>query len=39
MEIKDNYPKYVVSMDEAISGSDFNGIEHMQIRDFISKLR
>lgn len=39
MEIKDNYPKYVVSMDEAISGSDFNGIEHLQIRDFISKLR
>ncbi len=38
MNIKDNYPKYVVSMDEAISGSDFNGIEHLQIRDFISKL-
>lgn len=39
LEIKDNYPKYVISMDEAMSGSDFKGIEHIHIRDYISKLR
>lgn len=35
LEIKDNYPKYVVSMDEAISGTDFKGIEHIHLKDFI----
>lgn len=39
LDIKDNYPKYVVSMDEAMSGSDFKGIEHIHISDFISELR
>ncbi len=39
LEIKDNYPKYVVSMDEAMSGSDFKGIEHIHIREFVSELR
>lgn len=39
LEIKDNYPKYVVSMDDAMSGSDFKGIEHVHVQDFISKLR
>ena len=37
LEIKDNYPKYVISMDEAISGTDYKGIEHIHIRDFLSK--
>jgi predicted AAA+ superfamily ATPase len=39
LAIKDNYPKYVVSMDELMSGTDFKGIEHIHIRDFISELR
>jgi len=39
LEIKDNYPKYVVSMDEAMSGSDYKGIEHIHLRDFISQMR
>lgn len=37
LKIKDNYPKYVVSMDEAISGTDYKGIEHIYIRDFLQK--
>ncbi len=37
LEIKDNYPKYVVSMDEAISGTDYKGVEHVHIRDFLIK--
>lgn len=39
LEIKDNYPKYVVSMDEVMSGTDFKGIEHFHLRNFISELR
>lgn len=39
LAIKDNYPKYVVSMDEALSGSDYKGIEHIHVRDFVSALR
>ncbi len=39
LEIKDNYPKYVVSMDELVQGSNYEGIEHMNIQDFILKLR
>ncbi len=38
-EIKDNYPKYVVSMDDAMSGSDYKGIEHIHILEFLSELR
>lgn len=36
LEIKDNYPKYVVSMDEVISGADYKGIKHTHIKDFLS---
>lgn len=39
LEIKDNYPKYVVSMDDAMAGSDFKGVEHVHIQDFMSELR
>jgi len=39
LEIKDNYPKYVVSMDDAMSGSDFKGIQHIHILEFLSELR
>lgn len=35
--IKDNYPKLVLSMDKFV-GKSFNGIEHKNIIDFISKL-
>lgn len=37
LEIKDNYPKYVVSMDEAISGTDYKGIKHVHLKDFLSR--
>jgi predicted AAA+ superfamily ATPase len=35
--IPDNYPKYVVSMDE-FAPSNRNGIEHVNIREFLKKL-
>jgi predicted AAA+ superfamily ATPase len=39
LEIKDNYPKYVVTMDDVMSGSDYKGIEHIHILEFLSELR
>ena len=33
--INDNYPKYVVSLDE-FAPSDCNGIKHIQLREFLS---
>ena len=33
--INDNYPKYVVSLDEFVP-SDWNGIKHIQLKDFLS---
>ena len=36
LEIKDNYPKFVVSMDEFISNNEYKGIKHIHIRDFLS---
>lgn len=35
MQIKNNYPKYVVSLDPFNSGSDYDGIKHIHIRDFL----
>ncbi len=35
-KIKDNYPKMVVSMDE-FAGNTRNGIQHIYLRDFLSK--
>ena len=35
LSIKDNYPKYVVSMDEAGGKNTYKGITHMHIRDFL----
>jgi len=35
MEIKDNFPKIVVSMDE-ITGKTFKGIRHVNIRGFFA---
>jgi len=36
MKIKDNYPKYVVSMDE-IHGNTHEGIRHLHLREFLKK--
>lgn len=33
--IPDNYPKYVVSLDEWTSGSNVNGINHLHLADFL----
>jgi hypothetical protein len=36
---KDNYPEYVVSLDEVLAGSDFEGIWNINMLPFISELR
>ncbi|MBF0493970.1 MAG: ATP-binding protein [Candidatus Omnitrophica bacterium] len=36
LAINDNYPKYIVSMDEGAGGGE-KGIEHVNIRNFLSK--
>jgi len=38
LEIKDNFPKMVVSMDEMI-GKQHEGISHIHIRDFLAEYR
>jgi predicted AAA+ superfamily ATPase len=35
--IQDNYPKYVVSLDEFYRESDTQGIKHLHLRDFLMK--
>jgi len=35
--IPDNYPKYVVTLDDFFRESDFNGIKHLNLRDFLLK--
>lgn len=35
VNIKDNYPKYVVSLDELNKGSDVKGIKHLHLSDFL----
>lgn len=37
LAIKNNYPKIVISMDEIIDKSEYQGIKHINIRDFLSK--
>jgi hypothetical protein len=37
MKINDNYPKYVVSMDERATGN-LAGIMHVNVRDFVRRL-
>ena len=34
LEIKDNYPKYVITLDE-YSGTSYNGIDHLPLRVFL----
>ena len=36
-EIKNNYPKYVVSMDPFQSEANFEGIRHLHLRTFLKK--
>lgn len=35
LKIKDNFPKYVVTMDSLNRGSNFEGIIHLHLRDFL----
>ena len=35
LEIPDNYPKYVVTMDEMQSGGNYQGIKQISLRDFL----
>ena len=35
LKIKDNYPKYVISIDEYVKG-DFKGIKHLNLIDFLT---
>lgn len=36
LKIKDNYPKYVISMDE-FQGNTYKGIKHLHLRQFLSE--
>ncbi|MEA3344398.1 MAG: ATP-binding protein, partial [Patescibacteria group bacterium] len=36
LEIKDNYPKIVISLDELIGTGKYKGIKHLNIRDFLN---
>ncbi len=36
-EIRNNYPKYVVSMDPFQSESNLDGIHHLHLRSFLKK--
>ncbi len=36
MSIDDNYPKFVVTMDEISTGSDFKGIRQIHLREFLT---
>lgn len=35
LEIPDNYPKYVVTMDEMQSGGNYQGIKQISLRNFL----
>ncbi|MBR1541235.1 MAG: ATP-binding protein [Bacteroidaceae bacterium] len=35
MDIKDNYPKYVISMTPLVKSQDYGGITHMGLREFL----
>ena len=37
LEIKDNYPKYVVTMDD-YAGVSYEGIKHIPLRQFLSEF-
>jgi hypothetical protein len=35
--IKDNYPKYVISMTPLVTRNDDNGISHLHLRKFLTE--
>ena len=35
MQIQNNYPKYVLSMDAAVMGDDYQGIKRVNLVDFL----
>lgn len=35
LDIQDNYPKYVVTMDEMASGGNYQGVKQVHLRDFL----
>lgn len=35
MKIQDNYPKYVISMTPLMTNNDYNGIKHINLRNFL----
>ncbi len=37
LNIKDNYPKFVVSMDQFPGANSYKGIQHLHLRDFLSE--
>ena len=39
LAINDNYPKYVVSLDEWTSGSNYEGIHHVHLLDFLRQTK
>ena len=39
LSIPDNYPKYVVSLDEWTSGSNYEGIHHIHLFDFLQRQK
>lgn len=39
LSIPDNYPKYVVSLDEWTSGSNYEGIRHVHLLDFLQRKK
>lgn len=38
IEVPDNYPKYLVSMDDLGQSSSYKGIEHVHVKDFCKRL-
>ena len=37
LAIKDNYPKYVITLDELVTGTDDSGIRIVHLKDFLLK--
>lgn len=38
LEIKDNYPKAVISLDDVFSKNTYKGIQHIHLRHFLSQV-
>jgi len=35
LSISDNYPKYVITLQDVIIGNNYNGIKHINLSDFL----